>query len=352
MKPAIKLIISFYLFIASIELIKNASFSLAEHLNIILSSLIQNNPFKAVSLGWLITGVAQSSGITSFVTATFAGNNILPITTALFVIMGTGIGATVTALIISLLSRGKKKRDFRHGFEIASVAVIYNLLLVIILFLLEYFFKIFTKLTVYLSISIKSTQLTMPIPNLVNIITYPITSLLNLIPSEIIVLILSLFILAFSLKYFSQSILELFGEDKTKEFINKYFKNKYKAFLIGLLLTSLFFSSAITIGLMVPLAVTRLINLKKAIPFLLGAEVGTFTDTLLASLITGNSITISLAILYLIFNLIGALMFLPSTDILYRMGKYFSKRLIKINRTKAIIYFLIFLLVPLLIILI
>jgi len=266
--------------------------------------------------------------------------------------MGTGIGSTVTALIISLLSKGKKKRDFRHGFEIASVAVIYNIILVIILFILEYFFKIFTNLTIYLSNSIKATQFTIPIINWVDIITYPIDYIINLIPLEIIILVLSLVILVFSLKYFSQSILELFGEDKAKKFINKYFKNKYKAFLIGLLLTSLLFSSAITIGLMVPLAVTRLINLKKAIPFLLGAEVGTFTDTLLASLITGNSITISLALIYLIFNLIGAIIFLPSTNILFKIGKYFSKKLIKINRPKAIIYFIIFLLIPLLIILI
>jgi len=352
MKPIIKLIISFYLFIASIELIKNASFSLAENLNTILFSLIQNNPFKAVGLGWLITGVAQSSGVISFITATFAGNNILPITTALFIIMGTGIGSTVTALIISLLSKGKKKRDFRHGFEIASIAVIYNIILVIILFLLEYFFKIFTNLTNYLSHSIHSTQLTIPITNWVDIITYPITYILNLIPLQIIILILSLIILAFSLKYFSQSILELFGENKAKKFINKYFKNKYKAFFIGLVLTSLFFSSSITIGLIVPLAVSRLINLKKAIPYIIGAKIGTSTDTILASLITGNSITISLALIYLIFGVIGALIFLPSTDILFKLGKFFSKKLIKINRTKAIIYFIIFLLIPLLVILV
>lgn len=352
MKPIIKLIISFYLFIASIELIKNASFSLAEPLNNILFNLIQNNPFKAVGLGWLITGIAQSSGVISFIIATFAGNNILSITTALYIIMGTGIGSVITALIISLLIKGKKNRDFRHGFEIASVAVIYNIILVIILFILEYFFKIFTKLTVYLSSSIKSTQLTMPIINVMDIITYPLTILTHFISLPIIVLILSLIILTFSVKYFSQSILELFGEYKAKKFMNKYFKNKYKAFFIGLVLTSLFFSSAITIGLMVPLAVTRLINLKKAIPFLLGAEVGTFTDTLLASLVTGQSITISLALLYLIFNIIGALIFLPSTDILYKIGKYFSKKLMKVNRKRAIIYFIIFLLVPLLIILI
>ncbi|MBL7147363.1 MAG: Na/Pi cotransporter family protein [Nanoarchaeota archaeon] len=353
MKPTIKLIFSFYIFIVAIELIKNSSLQLASNLNIILTTLIQNNPLKAVSLGWLVTSVAQSSGAVSFITATFSGNNIIPITTAIFIVMGTGIGSIVTALIISLLSKGKKRRDFRHGFEIASVAVIYNIILVIILFLLEYFFKIFTNLTIYLSQSIKAMQLTIPIINIVNLITYPLIFVVNKIPLQLIILIIGLIILAFSLKFFSSSILELFGgEDKARRFINKYFRNKYKAFFIGLLLTSVLFSSSITIGLMVPLAVSRLINLKKAIPYIIGAKIGTSTDTIIASLITGNSITISIALIYLIFGVIGAIIFLPNVNILFKMGKYFSKKLIKVTRTKALIYFIVFLLIPLLIILI
>lgn len=351
MKPIIKLVLSFYLFIVAIEVIKNSSLSLASNLNIILTTLIQNNPLKAVSLGWLVTAVAQSSGAVSFITATFSGNNILPISTAIFIIMGTGIGSTITALIISLLSKGKLKKDFRHGFEIASISVVYNIILVIVLFILEYFFQIFSNLTLFISHSIKATQLTIPIINIVNIITVPARFIINQIPFKLIILILGLVILAFSLKYLTKSILQLFGgESKARRFINKYFDNKYKAFFIGLVLTSVLFSSSITIGLMVPLAVARLINLKKAIPFLLGAEIGTFTDTFLASLITGNPITISIALIYVIFGIIGAIIFLPNINLLFKLGKYSTKKLIKITRTKALIYLLIFLLIPLLII--
>jgi len=92
-------------------------------------------------------------------------------------------------------------------------------------------------------------------------------------------LIIAFAILIFSLKYLGKSIIEVLGgERKARKFVNKHFKSKYKTYFIGAILTGAVFSSNITIGLLVPLTVSRLINLKKAIPFILGARFGTFTD--------------------------------------------------------------------------
>ena len=83
-----------------------------------------------------------------------------------------------------------------------------------------------------------------------------------------------------------------------------------------MILTAIVFSSSITIGLLVPLAVARVINLKKAIPFILGANLGTFTDIFLASIFIGQPAAFASAIAYFLFAVMGGLIFLPNTQFL------------------------------------
>lgn len=167
------------------------------------------------------------------------------------------------------------------------------------------------------------------------------------------ILLLSFTILIFTLKYIGKSVIGVLGgENKARKFINKYFHSKYKAYFIGAVLTGIVFSSSITIGLLVPLAVARLINLKKAIPFILGANLGTFTDVFLAAIIIGKPLALATAIAYLLFGILGTIIFLPNTEILFKITKYTSKKLIHISRKKALYFLIAFILIPLLIILI
>ena len=193
----------------------------------------------------------------------------------------------------------------------------------------------------------------MKIPDLVGVLTSPITNVLFGRNHNLFLIVLGFLILIFTLKYLGRTIVEVLGgEKKSRGFINKFFESKYKAYFIGVGLTAIVFSSSITIGLLVPLAVSRIINLKKAIPFILGANLGTFTDLFLASVVIGKNSAIAVSVAYALFAIIGALIFLPNTEWLYKMTKYSSKRLISISRKKAFYILLGFIAIPLLIILI
>jgi sodium-dependent phosphate cotransporter len=182
-------------------------------------------------------------------------------------------------------------------------------------------------------------------------ITAPVIGLLKL--NNFLILIIAFGILIFTLRYIGKSVVDVLGgENKAREFVNKHFKSKYKTYFIGVILTGIVFSSGITIGLLVPLAVSRLINLKKAIPFILGADLGTVTDIFLASIIINKDLALATAIVYFLFGVLGAILFLPNTEILFRLTKYTSKRLIHISRKKALYFLIAFILIPLLIFLI
>lgn len=351
MKKWVKLIFFIYTFIFSIELIKRTSLHLAPNIKDFLSYTL--TPIKAISTGWFTTSIVQSSSAISSVAAAFTGNNLITLSTAIYIMIGASLGTTITALIISLITASKKRRDFRHGFEIALSYSIYSALLVIIVFLLEYFLKFFSRASMFIASILGEKISLLKIPNLVDIITSPIINFLFARNHKLILLMLAFIILIFTLKYISKSIIEVFGgEQKARKFINKYFKSKYKAYLIGILITAVVFSSSITIGLLVPLAVARLINLKKAIPFILGADLGTFTDVFLASIIIGKIPALAAALAYALFAIIGAIIFLPNTNFLFKTTKYISKRLIHISRKKALYILIAFILIPLLIILI
>jgi sodium-dependent phosphate cotransporter len=138
-----RLILYLYLFIFSIELIKKSSTTLAPSIQNFISGGL--TPLKAICAGWFTTSIAQSSGATGAITAAFAGNNLITLSTAVYILIGASLGSTVTALIISFIITTKKRRDFRHGFEIGLCYSIYSAMLVIIVFILEYSMKLFSR---------------------------------------------------------------------------------------------------------------------------------------------------------------------------------------------------------------
>lgn len=79
--------------------------------------------------------------------------------------------------------------------------------------------------------------------------------------------------------------------------------------LVGIVLTTLVLSSALSIGILQRLTVQRLLSLRAALPVLFGANVGTTTDTLLASIGTSRDARRA-ALFHLLFNVVGTALFL------------------------------------------
>ena len=137
-----------YFFLFSLELIK---FSFSEmgqsFLNLTRNSISVLNAF---GLGWLLTLVMQSSGATTsaLIALNYAGM-IGPVI-LVYMVIGTRIGTTITALLVALLVHVKKRRDFRHGFEIGLANLVYAIPIAIVMFFAQFFFSVFSKAGDYL----------------------------------------------------------------------------------------------------------------------------------------------------------------------------------------------------------
>lgn len=323
----------FYLFIFSMVLIKESCKSYGYEIVQIIGNA---NPVNAFGSGWLLSIIMQSSGAATAAIMSVFSLGVLNSSILVYMIIGSRIGAVISAFLVSMLIIAKR-RDFRHGFEIGLTNLIYALPIAGLMFIAEYSFSLFSKTGTNFLASEYSFNI-----DFINYITMPLINLMKSIP-ELFLFFLGILLLVFSLQLMSKNLFSLFDKDKLKKNLNKYFSSKSEAFLIGFVLTAIFLSTGITISLLVPLIVSRLINLKKAIPYMIGANLGGVIDVIISGLIIGGK-AMPGVITYVSFSLIG-LLWMFNTDLLFKITKYISKRDLHVSRKIGIFFVIFFILI-------
>ena len=80
--------------------------------------------------------------------------------------------------------------------------------------------------------------------------------------------------------------------------------------LVGVAFTAIVQSSSITTSILVPLAAAGVVDIRKVFPITVGANIGTTVTALLAAL-GGTPAGLQIALVHLLFNMTGMLIFLP-----------------------------------------
>lgn len=115
---------------------------------------------------------------------------------------------------------------------------------------------------------------------------------------------------------------------KDKPFVMEWLKkteNPVLGSLIGALITLIIQSSSATVGMAIILSKKGLLSLAGGIAIMIGAELGTCSDTLLAT-IKGSRAALKTGLFHLLFNLssviIGLLLFAPFVDLVIRLSAH------------------------------
>ena len=100
--------------------------------------------------------------------------------------------------------------------------------------------------------------------------------------------------------------------DKIEEWINRVLK---KSGLLGLAIgagtTALVQSSSITTSLLIPMFGAGVLALEAGFPIMIGANIGTTVTALLAATVAIGPAGLTIALVHLLFNLAGTLIFFP-----------------------------------------
>lgn len=215
---------------------------------------ITSNPIKGVLTGTIVTAIIQSSSATTVMIVGFVNAGLMNLYQATSVIMGANIGTTITAQLIT--------------------------------FKFDAFSPIFLAIGAVMILFCNKRKV-----------------------KEVGQIILGFGVLFLGLNLMSGAMSPLKDSVFFTNLILKLEGHTILGLLIGLMMTAVLQSSSASTGILVALASTGSLPLTVAIPILLGNNIGTCVTALISSI--GTSITAKkAAVIHLLFNLIGAIIFL------------------------------------------
>ena len=274
--------------------------------------LATTNPFIGLFIGLLVAAILQSSSATTSMVVALVASGSISLRGAIPIIMGANIGTTVTSTIVSLGFISKKK-EFRRAVAAGTYHDFFNILTTTILFPLEYFYGVLSSLA-HLIATTFFNEPSGPVKVTFSVLGWgfdPIIKyLISFIGNGFVLAILSIALLFGSILFFRKVLSELLGFGSQGQVQRFFFRSQLKSFFWGLFTTALIRSSTITTSLVVPLVAKKVIKLKSAVPFILGANIGTTVTAFIAASFNSNA-AISIAIAHFLFNLIGVLIFFP-----------------------------------------
>ena len=235
---------------------------------------MSSNVFKGFLLGLGVTAVIQSSSATTVMVVGFVNSGIMTLKQAVGVIMGSNIGTTVTAWILSL-----------SGLEGDS-------------FLIKFF---------------KPSTLA-PLIGIFGILLYMGKSEKK---KGIGTIMLGFMALMTGMDLMSSSMSFLKSEAWFADLMIS-FTNPIVGILFGAVLTAVIQSSSASVGILQGLCSTGVVTYGAAIPIILGQNIGTCITAIMGA-IGANRNARRTAMVHLLFNVVGAVMF---AVIFYGLGMF------------------------------
>ena len=338
-----------YLFLFSLELmgasLKMFGKGLAETL-----IATTTNPLVGLFIGILATSIIQSSSSTTSIVVGLVAGGALNVPNAIPIIMGANIGTSVTNTLVSL-TQIRRDMEFRRSLSAAVVHDFFNILAVIVIFPVQYFTNFLGHTATFMGEkfqNIGGLKFLSPIKALTK---PPVEVLKGWIGNyPWILFALSLVFLLFALTRLVKS-LKILVAKKAEIWFHRYlFKTAGRAFLVGLLLTTMVQSSSITTSLAVPIAGAGLLTLVQIFPYTMGANIGTTVTAILAALVTGNLAALIVAFSHLLFNVSGIVIVWPFKLVPIKLAEKFSGFAMRKKIIPILYIIIVFFLMPLLLI--
>jgi len=348
----VQLLLAFVLFMFAIDLL---TFSLSQLNNVVAQDIFMAtyNPFVGLFMGLLMTVLVQSSSmVTAMVVAVVASGN-LTLMQAVPLIMGANVGTTLTSTLVSFTFI-MKKTEFKKALAAGFIHHIFNLLTVLVLLPLEFSFGFLSRTAGYLTHSFFSKGTAEEGAYVYNILfTRPLTIwVFDMVSQPLITLALGIILVFVTIKILSDTVFKAFLTNNFKNLSEHVFKTPWRTFLYGTAFTAAIQSSTVTTSLVVPAVATRKISLTQIFPFIIGANVGTTITAVIAALYKTEA-AISIAIVHILFNLIGMLIFLPFPALRklpVTLATYFGKESSKKRFISLGYILLVFFIIPFLLI--
>lgn len=265
---AMSFISSVALFLFSVKLLGEGLESAAKtRLKDIMGHLTKNK-ISSVVAGTFLTIIIQFSSATTIMTVGMVNSNIINLAQAAGLILGANLGTTIKSQILV----------FNPQVLVPFLIIIGTIL--------------------YLSSNEKSKK-------------------------DISYIFMGCALVVVSIEMISNSVVSLNSSDSFKYLLDAMGQNHLYAFFLGIAFTVLFQSSSAVMAILIALSLKGSITPNLAFPIILGANIGSVSPTLISAFKTSRDAKRA-ALIHLLINLIGAIIFYPLSPVILKLSGWLS----------------------------
>ncbi len=268
---------SLYLFVLAITLMKEGAGGLAP----LTRTLAVTSPANSLGFGWLFAYTIMSGSPVAAAALTFFDAGVLDRLGAFAMITGSRLGASFIVLFIGFLYvlRGRNRStSLSMGLlSLTVTATTYLPGLVLGAWLLNHGVLDRVQLRSGALLSSITEQAVEPISNAV----------VALLP-EWAVFLVGLGVILFSFNLFDRCLPQSTLKESQVGWMSRLVYRPWVMFIVGAVITLISMSVSVSLSILVPLSARGFVRRENVIPYIMGANITTFVDTLLAAVLLKN----------------------------------------------------------------
>ena len=324
---------SLYLFVLAVTLMKDGARGIAP---LVRNLLDVTNAANALGFGWLFAYVIMSGSPIAAAALTFFDAGVVDELGAFAMITGSRLGASLIVLFIGFLYmlRGRDRATSLSmgllSLSVTATTYLPSLLLGMVIL----------KTGMLDRIQLRSGTLLLSV---VDHVVEPVAGVaVSLLPSWA-VFVVGLGVIWFSFNLFDKCLPQTALKESQVGWISRLVYRPWVMFALGALVTLISMSVSLSLAILVPLSARGYVRRENVIPYIMGANITTFIDTLLAAVLLDNSWSFTIVFVQMLSITTVSVFILATTYRRYERGMLsFVASMTASNRNLALFMAVIF----------
>ena len=270
--------LSIFLFLLAITLMKEGARALTP---LVREGFNVTNPANSLGFGWLFAYLVMSGSPVAAAALTFFDGGVITQLSAFTMITGSRLGASFIVLFIGFIYviRGRDKATSLN-MGLLSLTVTGT----------TYLFALFVGVALLQSGVLNSVQLQSGalLNSLTNLIFDPLAAFFLAFLPRWTLFLVGLGIILVSFNLFDKCLPQMMIKESQVGRVSQLVYRPAIMFLLGAVVTMVSMSVSVSLSILVPLSHRGFVRRENVIPYIMGANITTFVDTLLAAVLLNN----------------------------------------------------------------
>lgn len=265
-------------FVLALELLKRGA---AGYGGALIGALRVGSPAAALGLGWLLAYVFLSGSPVAALAVSLFAAGTLDAPQTLLMITGSRLGASMVVLVTGLIywARGRHSRE---GVAIGVLALLTTAVIYLPAMLLAYW------LVVAGHVPVPDVAAAAPLASFLDPLVDPLLGLLGALLPPWALLVAGVGALLGAFALFDRALPAIHHGSPAMRRAGRLAGSPMGMFVLGAAVTSVTLSVSVSVSALVPLAARGVVRRERAVPYIMGANITTFVDTLVAALVAAG----------------------------------------------------------------